>query len=50
MKPGYSPIKQKARPIPYHLPEAEKNELKHLITSGYLERLENGEQDCFYHS
>ena len=46
-KPGCYPIQQKARPIPYYLQEDVKNELKRLIGSGHLERLETSEKDCF---
>ena len=34
MKPGYYPIKQKARPVPLHLQENVERELEKLIKSG----------------
>ena len=47
IKPGCYPIQQKARPIPYHLHDDVKNELDRIIKSGYLQRLETIEEDCF---
>ena len=47
IKPGCYPIQQKARPIPYTLQEDVKNELKRLIESGHLERLETIAEGCF---
>ena len=47
IKPGCYPIQQKARPIPYHLQDDEKNELDRIKKSGHLQRLETIEEDCF---
>ena len=47
IKPGCYLIQQKTRPKPYHLQKDVKNELDQIIKSGFLERLETVEEDCF---
>ena len=46
LKPRHPPIKQKARPIPYHL-RSYVEEINKLIQSGYLEKILKIEEDCF---
>ena len=36
LKPGHAPIKQKARPIPYHSQSYIEKEINNLIQSGHL--------------
>ena len=47
LKPGVKPIQQKARPIPLHLQEAVEKEIKRLIDTGHIEKLEEVPEDTF---
>ena len=47
LKPGHTPTKQKARPIPLHLQDDVENEIKRLIKTGHLEKIQNVDEDCF---
>ena len=47
LKPGHYPVKQKARPIPLHLPEDVRREIEKLIRTGHLERINDVDGDCF---
>ena len=46
-KPGHYPVKQKARPIPLYLQEEVGRELEKLIRAGYLEKINNVDENCF---
>ena len=41
LKPGHPPIKQKARPIPYHLHSYVEKVINRLIESGHREKKQN---------
>ena len=47
LKPGHYPIKQKARPVPLHLQEDVERELKKLIRTGHLEKINDVDEVCF---
>ena len=47
LKPGYFPVKQKARPVLLHLQEDVGRELEKLIESGHLEKIKDVDEDCF---
>ena len=47
LKPGHFPIKQKARQVPLHLEEDVERELKKLIRTGHLEKINDVDEDCF---
>ena len=47
LKPGHYPIRQKARPVPLHLQEDVERELKKLIRTGHLEKINDVDEDCF---
>ena len=47
LKPGHYPIKQKARPVPLHLQEDVERELKKLVRTGHLEKVNDVDEDCF---
>ena len=36
LKPGHNPVKQKPRPVPFHLQENVRRELEKLIKNGHL--------------
>ena len=46
-KPGHSPVKQKARPIPLHLKEDVGKELERLIKTRHLKKVKHADEDCF---
>ena len=45
LKPGHLPLKQKARPIPYHLQNYVEKELNKLNKSGHLEKVQKTDED-----
>ena len=47
LKPGHYPIKQKARPVSLHLQKDVERELKKLIRTGHLEKVNDVDEDCF---
>ena len=47
LKPGHYSIKQKARPVPLHPQKDVELELKRLMKSGLLEKINNVDEDCF---
>ena len=47
LKPGHYLVKQKARPIPFHLQEAVGKEIEKLVKSRHLEKLKHVDEDCF---
>ena len=47
LKPGHSPVKQKARPIPLHLQEDVGKELERSVKTGHLEKVKHVDEDCF---
>ena len=47
LKPGHLPIKQKDRPIPYHLQNYVEKEINNLIKSGHLEKTQKVEKGGF---
>ena len=47
LRPGHFPIKQKARRVPLHLQEDVERELKKLIRTGHLEKINDVDEDCF---
>ena len=47
LKPETKPVQQKARPIPLHLQDAVEKEIKKLIDSGHIEKLEEVPEDTF---
>ena len=46
IKMGHKPIKQKARPIPYHLHNFGGKEIYKLINSGHLKKIQKVDEDC----
>ena len=47
MKPGYSPVKHKARRLPYHLFSYVEKDMKKLIQPGHLQKNTNGRRGLF---
>ena len=47
LKPGHYPVKQKARPVPLHLQADVGRELEKLMKTGYLEKINDVNEDCF---
>ena len=47
LKPGHYPVKQKARPIPLHLPETVGKKIKKVTKSEHLEKVKQVNEDCF---
>ena len=47
LQSGHYPVKQKARPVPLHLQKDVGREMKRLIKSGHLEKINNVDEDCF---
>ena len=49
LKPGHYPNKQKTRPVPLHLRENVEKELKKLIRTGHLEKINDVDKSVLYH-
>ena len=47
LKKDTKPIQQKGRPVPLHFQKTVKNELKKLIETGHLEKVNNTTENCF---
>ena len=47
LKLGHYPVKQKPRPVPLHLQEDVRRELKKLLKSGYRDKIKDVDEDCF---
>ena len=47
LEQGYYPVEQKPTPNPLHLQEDVAIELEKLTKAGYLEKLNNVDEDCF---
>ena len=47
LKPRHYPVKQNARPVPLHVQQDVGRQFKKLIKTGYLEKINDVDEDCF---